>query len=221
MAIEAIDQMASEAESILLTVIAGLEASIPQLATRRSLEIHFVAAASHEVSARAITEEFLHHLPALRELTIHFVGPEARLPVGMQQSSPNLACEECKSGGATRRWALHTMEYHRFLAANPGRRPDLIVGLNTGFSEVAVASWAPTMDAICALGVPVVFTAYSLPEARMEAGLLRGRGCSFIVDVEENKWRGVIPRVNKGIKYTQGILALYSSFYWYVFRGRQ
>ncbi|KAJ7859525.1 hypothetical protein B0H14DRAFT_2506663 [Mycena olivaceomarginata] len=221
MAVQAIGQMSTEAESIPLTVIAGLEASIQDIAKRRALEIHVVAASSRELSTRGMTEEILHHFTALRELTIHYVGPETAVPGA--PSSPNLACDSCKARGATRRWALHAMEYHCFLAANPGRRPDFIVGLNTGCSEVETASWAPTLDAICTLEVPALFTAYSEREARMEADLLRhrARGVDFVVEVQENKWKGVIPIVNKGIKLAQGMLALYSSNYWYVFRGRR
>ncbi|KAJ7765076.1 hypothetical protein DFH07DRAFT_372973 [Mycena maculata] len=215
MAVQAVGQMSTEAESIPLTVIAGLEASIPDIATRRALEIHFVAASSRELCSRAMTEELLHHFTSLHELNIHYVGPEAADP-RCAPSSPNLACSPCKERGSSRMWTIHATEYHRFLADNPARRPDLIVGLNTGCAEIETASWATTLDKICALKTPTLFTAYSQPGLN----LLRGRGVDFVVEVRENKWRGIIPIVNKGIKLTQGMLALYSSNYWYVFRGR-
>ncbi|KAJ7656267.1 hypothetical protein DFH06DRAFT_468646 [Mycena polygramma] len=219
MAVEAVGQMATEAESIPLTVIAGLEAAIANIATRKELEIHFVAAGSRELSVRGMSEDILHHFPSLKTLTIHYVGPEASVPT---QSPPghNHACVECKARGSRRTWALHAMEYHQFLAANPGKWPDIIIGLNTGWSEIDTVSWARTIDAVCALKTPVVFTAYSEREALMEKGLLTGRQVEFMVDVQKNKWRGVIPIVNKGIRSSQGMLALYNSFYWYVFRGQ-
>ncbi|KAJ7633033.1 hypothetical protein FB45DRAFT_832460 [Roridomyces roridus] len=218
MVIPAIDQMASEAESIPLTVIAGLEASIPNISTRPTLEIHFVAASTRELSTRAITEEILHHFPALRKLVIHYVGPEATVPGEALARSPNLACSSCKSRGASRHWELHATEYHHFLKANPEKRPDLIVGLNTGWSEMAQAAWAKTFDSISVLGAPVLFTEYSQREARGEEKLLRARGAHFMVPMQENRWKGVIPIVNKGVKLNHGKLASYSSYYWYVFR---
>ncbi|KAJ7272546.1 hypothetical protein B0H12DRAFT_1319779 [Mycena haematopus] len=213
-------QMATEAESIPLTVIAGLEAAIPNIATRKALEIHFVAAGSRELCVSGMTEDILHHFPSLKTLSIHYVGPEAST---LRPPSPpqfNRACAECKGRGSHRSWTLHAMEYHQFLKANPGERADIIVGLNTGWSEVDVMSWASTIKAVCALKIPVLFTAYSELEALREKMFLQTQRVEFLVDVQENKWRGVIPIVNKGIRNSQGILASYSSYYWYVFRGQ-
>ncbi|KAJ7129191.1 hypothetical protein C8R44DRAFT_872488 [Mycena epipterygia] len=220
MAVQAVGQMSMEAESIPLTVIAGLEASIPDIATRSSLEIHIVAASSRELNTRGMTEEILHHFPALRKLQIHYIGPEA-IDRNVQ-SATNRACAACKARGSSRTWAVHPMEYHCFVDQNPSRRPDLIVGLNTGWSEVATGSWSTTLDTICAFKIPTLFTAYTQNEARREVDLLRNRGVDFIVDdlKTENKWRGVIPTVNKGMKLAHGTLAAYNSRYWYVFQGR-
>ncbi|KAJ7259527.1 hypothetical protein B0H12DRAFT_1182132 [Mycena haematopus] len=220
MAVQAVGQMATEAESIPLTVIAALEAAIPNIATCKALEIHFVAAGIRELSMRGMTEEILHHFPSLKTLSIHYVGPEASTPGEQSPPQFNYACAECKGRGSRRTWALHATEYHQFLKANPGKRPDIIVGLNTGWSEVGVMSWTSTIEAVCALKIPVVFTEYSEREALREKALLQQRQVEFLVDVQENKWRGVIPIVNKGIQNSHGILALYSSYYWYVFRGQ-
>ncbi|KAJ7625464.1 hypothetical protein B0H17DRAFT_567034 [Mycena rosella] len=220
LAMEAVGQMATEAEGIPFTIIAGLEAGIPDVNTRRALEIHVVGAASRELSTRAMAEEILHHFTVLRELHIHYIGPDANVPAGAL-SSPNHACGACTERGSNRRWSLHRMEYHRFIADNPARKPDLIVGLNTGWSEIATESWASTLDTICALRTPAVFTAYSCKEAQLEADLLRSRDVDFVVEVQDNRWKGVIPIVNKGIQLAHGVLALYNNNYWYVFRGRQ
>ncbi|KAJ7574523.1 hypothetical protein C8J56DRAFT_978474, partial [Mycena floridula] len=202
-------QMVTEVQSIPLTVIAGLEASIPDITSRKSLEIHFVAAADREISTRGMLEEILHQFPSLKRFHIRYIGPES---VGDQNLNPNTnhACADCKGRGCTRTWSLHPMEYHRFLEENPTKRPDFIVGINTGWSEIAVDSWSVTLDKILALKVPTLFTAYSELEGRLEAAQLRYKRVNFIVDAEENRWKGVIPIINKGILASQGVLAVYS-----------
>jgi splicing suppressor protein 51 len=222
MAVAAVGQMSTESQSLPFTIIAALEASVPDITSRTSLEIHLVAAANREYAARGMTEEIIHHFPSLKQLRLHLVGPELlQLAHRQQDPSFNYACSGCQTRGCIRTWELHAMEYHGFLAADRTRRPDLIVGLNTGWTEVATDSWSATLQKICAMKVPTLFTAYSREEAQKESLLLTMRGVDFIVEVQENKWRGVIPTVNKGIRNNHNTLGLYNSYYWYVFQGRR
>ncbi|KIY70758.1 hypothetical protein CYLTODRAFT_487781 [Cylindrobasidium torrendii FP15055 ss-10] len=216
MAAEAVGQLVMEAQSIVLTVIAGLEASIPDITTRRTLEIHFVGASRREHSTRAMLEEVLHQFPALKDLRIYYVGPEANF---VENTEHNWACNACQARGCRRTRALHAVRYHDFLAQNPARRrPDLVVALNTGWSEVETSSWAPTLQAILKLKVPALFTAYTKQEAERERSFQRN--LDFIVDVQPNKWRGVIPIVNIALRDMFNQIAVYSSQYWYIAKGR-
>ncbi|KIY70757.1 hypothetical protein CYLTODRAFT_487780 [Cylindrobasidium torrendii FP15055 ss-10] len=216
MAAEAVGQLSMEAQSIALTIIAGLEASVPDITTRRSLEIHFVGASNREISTRAMLEEVLHQFPALKDLRIHYVGPEADFA---EETGHNWACSVCQARGSRRTRALHAVPYHDFLAQNPARRPDLVVALNTGWSEVDTSVWAPTLQAILKLKIPALFTAYSKQEADRERSFQRP-DMDFIVDVQPNKWRGVIPIVNIALRDDTDHIAVYSSQYWYIFKGR-
>lgn len=218
MAAQGVGQMATEAESIPFTVIAGLEASVPDITSRTSIEIHIIAAASRELSTKAMMEEVLHHFSRLRNLRLCYVGPEV---AAEDRSTVNQACAPCKSLGSTRAWSLHQMEYHVFLQSNPDRKADFVVGLNTGWSEVATGSWIPTLNAILSLKVPALFTTYSLNEAQREDRMFQDMGAHFVVPVHANKWRGVIPIVNKGIRMQHDTLAVYTSAFSYVIRGRK
>lgn len=210
--------MAMETESIPLTIIAGLEASIPNVSSRNSLEIHVIGAASRELSTTLMSENILHHFPLLKRLQVHCVGPEA----SDEPDDPvNHACKTCKEQDSYRAWDSHRVKYDQFLQENPAKRPDLIVGFNTGWSTIDTPPWTETLDKIMELKVPTVFTAYTLREAMSERAGLSVRAPRFIDDVQENKWKGVIQTVSKSIQHAYGIFELYSSNYWYVFQGRR
>ncbi|VDB87239.1 unnamed protein product [Peniophora sp. CBMAI 1063] len=103
--------------------------------------------------------------------------------------------------------------------------PDLVVGFNTGMSEVDESSWAKTLDVILDKSTPALFTADTKREADMEEKMLRGRGAHFVQGVECNRWRGVRAMTHlpceeaflDGGQHTTG----YSSHYVYMIQGRE
>lgn len=222
---QAVKMMAMESATVPLTIIAGLEAA--GLATRDKLTIHLVGASSREFSATGMMEELLHYLPTLKKIHICYIGPE--VDENLNRPGQNLACEKCQPAGRNRTCSFYNSEYHTLLKASKASGPqqaDLIVALNTGMAEVASESWKKTLEYILQEKIPGVFTAYSWPEAEMEDKLLRGMGAKFLVEVQENKWRGVIPTLNmmhklvaKGKDAQRSIGVSYNSNYWYVFQG--
>ncbi|PPQ95409.1 hypothetical protein CVT26_008255 [Gymnopilus dilepis] len=197
-ATEAVRLMAMEHSAVPLTVIAGLEAA--GLATRDSLTIHFLGAAFREASTTGMMEELLHYLPTLKKLHICYVGPE--VDESLNEVGKNFACEKCRRDGALPAPA------------------DLVVGLNTGMTGIAPESWKQTLEYILLNRIPGIFTAYTKPEAEMEDKQLRKMGAKFLVDVQENKWRGVIPTLNAMLVDPGRSVGLaYNSNYWYVVQG--
>ena len=220
-ATEAVRLMAMEHSAVPLTVIAGLEAA--GLATRDSLTIHFLGAAFREASTTGMMEELLHYLPTLKKLHICYVGPE--VDESLNEVGKNFACEKCRRDGRRRTCSFHNSEYHRLMGST-GALPapaDLVVGLNTGMTGIAPESWKQTLEYILLNRVPGVFTAYTKPEAEMEDKQLRKMGAKFLVDMQENKWRGVIPTLNimqKLVNTRRSIGVSYNSNYWYVVQGQ-
>ncbi|KAJ6497683.1 hypothetical protein C8R45DRAFT_1094028 [Mycena sanguinolenta] len=197
---DALKRVVLEGTSFVATVMYGLEMAFPDVAQRGSLTIHFVGAASYEIDGLGLMEELLHHLPKLKLLKLHYVGPEIspNAILGNTDSTRNWACPLCEAKGRKRFNVLSTLPYHDYIAQNPSApKPDLVVGLNTGFSEVDVDSWKKSVKAILRLGVPTLFTAYQKEEALLERKMLqRIGGVEFVLPAEENKWRGTIPNVN-------------------------
>ncbi|KAF8178640.1 hypothetical protein K438DRAFT_1938715 [Mycena galopus ATCC 62051] len=206
-AADALERVVLDATSIVATIMYGLEMVLPDVAQRESLTIHFVGAASYETNGMGIMEELLHHLPKLKVLKLHYIGPEIlpELMQGYSDPTRNWACELCKARGWQRFNAVSNLPYHEYMAQNPSCQPDLVVGLNTGFSEVAVESWKKSLHAILRLGVPALFTAYQKEEAAAEwSALVRMGGAEFVLPVEKNQWHGTIPTLNIRQKFLSG-----------------
>ncbi|KAF9078241.1 hypothetical protein BDP27DRAFT_1311025 [Rhodocollybia butyracea] len=196
-------QLSTQSRSFCCTVIAGLEKTIPRILTYTSLEIHV---------------DILHHYPALKKLHIRFVGPEV-FPADIA-STHNRACMSCQAIGGSRICSSHPELYHDYMQKNPNHKPDLVVCLNSGHSDIGFfQSWMPTLAKILDSNVPAIFTEYSWEEADSETRRLRGMGARFVIELEENRWRGVIPIINRGIQMNHGGV-LYSSQVWYAVNGR-
>ncbi|KAE9403206.1 hypothetical protein BT96DRAFT_917648 [Gymnopus androsaceus JB14] len=215
-AVVGVGQLSTESESFPFTVISGLEKAIPKISTYVSLEIHIVGASSRELGITGMTEEILHHFPHLKRLHLRFIGPEARAPT----EPDNQACEVCQAAGGRRTWSMHTELYHVYMRKNPGNKPDLIVALNSGHSDITLfISWTPTLYKILDMNVPALFTEYSREEAELEVVRLRSMGARFVVELEKNKWKGVIPIINRAVLLNHGDV-VYSNQFLYVVNGR-
>ncbi|KAJ7112526.1 hypothetical protein C8R44DRAFT_882295 [Mycena epipterygia] len=64
---------------------------------------------------------------------------------------------------------------HAFAAASGSKfnTPDLTIAFNSGFFDIATASWLETVRLLIAQKIPTVFTSYDRQEAQEEARLLR------------------------------------------------
>lgn len=125
----------------VLTILAGFEATITDLATKSALTIHLVGAAQFEAGKRMLTEELLHLWPAFKCLAIGYIGPENgyfNFTNGMiSPASTKLemvdTCKQCQSNGGSNHYFAYCGFYHEFLATHLATRhpPDLIVAFAT------------------------------------------------------------------------------------------
>lgn len=110
----------------VLTILAGLEATITDLDTKSAVTIHLVGAAQFEGSKMMLTEELFHLCPDLKHLTVGYVGPEngffnyshdgVDLPMTDLRNLDT--CKECQSSGRSNRIFAYRGLYHEFLTTD-------------------------------------------------------------------------------------------------------
>ncbi|KAJ8096419.1 hypothetical protein PM082_011582 [Marasmius tenuissimus] len=216
----AVRLLTMEASCFPLSVIAAMEDVITNISTRNRLCIHVVGAASRDLQGKGMLEELLHFLPKLRVARIFFAGPEAE---DHQDTGKNLACERCISKGRSRTCSYYEGTYHDFARTKEAldNRPDLIVGLNTGMSEIQSDSWMKTLRVIQDMDIPALFTAYTKKEGESEIALMTRMGFGIRKGLELNKWKGVVPKTNNYWNTDKdGPIASYNSYYRYIVQGR-
>ncbi|EPE36752.1 hypothetical protein GLAREA_08915 [Glarea lozoyensis ATCC 20868] len=215
--------LATETQSMPLTILAALELTIPSLATKTELTIHLIGAGAKELQNLLIFEELLHLLPSLKTLKLVFAGPECKNsgatpddPVPEMQAT---CCPDCTKAGRKRVMALCSEVYHSFASMPQWKRPDLAVLFHSGRSQDGVEGWKPTTEWLVNSGIPTVCTTYTEREAREEVGELEALGARFVRGVEVNGWRSLVHRLEPMEGGEHGFY--FDNFWWYVFEGRE
>lgn len=214
----AMGKLIMDVHSMPLTIIAGLDAVMPNLRAKARLVVHIVGASEREDNNANMMEQILHLLPALQSIVAIFVSPTVRR-IHSPRSSPdyNHACKFCP--GRDRRQISYADTYHRFMETDlyASNMPDIIVGFNTGHSNVDVEDWQLTLSAILDANIPAVFTTLDGAEAHTEELALKKMGARFILPPMKNKWCGVVPRI--WLDKPRSID--YNNYFWYIVGGRQ
>lgn len=65
--------------TIQITLIAALEAIIPNIGTRASINLNLIGASGAEFDSVPAFEELLHFLPSLTALTLSFISPNVTI----------------------------------------------------------------------------------------------------------------------------------------------
>jgi mitochondrial splicing suppressor protein 51 len=210
---------ATERNSIMLTILAALEAILPDLSTKTQINLHLIGADSKEFEALMLFEEILHLLPALQELHCSFAGLQLPKPERADDKIMLNCCEDCTKAGRTPSIDMFKGAYHDFIKTEKYTTPDLAVALQTGHAEEVVKEWAPTIKyLLMTADHPTVFTSWNEKEMREETNILKGLGAKFVVDGEENKWRGMRPMLEAAEEKENSMY--YPHYYWYVIAGR-
>jgi splicing suppressor protein 51 len=209
---------ATDKIGMMVTILAGLEAVFPDLKDKETLTLHIIGATAKELDALMLFEELLHVLPSLKSIHTSFIGLELPSPEDNEAlaSLPLDCCEPCIALNRKRSMTMYKGSYIEFMRAHRiFRAPDIAVLFHTGHSQESISDWLPT---IRYLGTQAshasVFTCFNKMEMTEEIEGLKGAGARFLVDGEENKWRGRRPLLEvaeeeEGSKF-------HMNAYWYV-----
>lgn len=215
-------KLATESSSFILTVLAGLESAIPDLASRTSLTLHLLGPDSQELKFMRLHEELLHLLPKLQHLVVVFVGPEFPITGKDSQTPMNLeCCPECQSAGRTRQIFFSRSLYHEFCSNNAlaVKHPaDMLVAFNSGHANAETHTWQPTLQKVLDPGKPAVFTTYNRNEALEESSVFDKMGAIFLVTAEQNRWKGLPPCFDT---FEARYETYHQNFWWYIVKGKK
>jgi splicing suppressor protein 51 len=211
-----IDSMrhATNTTTIHLTLLSALEATIPDLSTRKSISIHIFGAAGFESTSLPAFEELLHLLPSLSTLRISLVGLHTQ-PL-MHPTLP--CCTTCTQLGRSISLSAWRGTYHAFIDTQLHEKPDLAAAFHAGFAVDEQASWRPTIEYIARAPHHTVFTAAREFEVRGEIEVWGGLGAEFVRGAEVNRWRGLAGQLAVcGEKRNE---VSYVNYWWYIVKGK-
>ncbi len=208
----------TEKMSMMLSILAGLEAVYPGLKTKESITLHLIGANAKELDALMLFEELLHLLPSLKEIHCVFIGLELPTPMDASERMVLDCCPECMAQKRIRSVEMHKGAYHDFANGSAFEKPDLAVAFQSGHSQESVEEWTPTIRYLVNAGFCTMFTTYNEKEMVEEMEILEKLGARFVVTGEKNKWRGMRPLLEV-IEETENMV-YYNHQYWYVIEGR-
>ncbi|KAK5018077.1 hypothetical protein LTR16_001988 [Cryomyces antarcticus] len=214
--------LATEAMTIPLTILAGLEDVLPELPDAQSLSIHIVGAAGKEFANLMLFEELLHLLPSLIYLRVVTIGPRspgesAGQTGGLSQEVSMACCSICESQGRRRTVTSYRGLYHDYARTSQYQKPDLAVLFHSGRSQAEGASWAPTTRFLVDSATATLCTTYTNREALEEVAELDHLGARMIVRPEVNRWKA-LPPLPDFLEREHTVY--YHNFYRYIFQGK-
>ncbi|KAI3398888.1 hypothetical protein diail_8397 [Diaporthe ilicicola] len=216
---------ATMASTVSMTIANALYAGLPDLRARTSLLIHIVEAAGTEYRVMMMFEEILHLFPNLSTIKVFLIGlktPEATDEDGRSPHSNLIdheCCRPCTAKGRKRSVATYRGLYHGFANMKPYTKSDLMILFNSGRSQAEIELLAPATRFLVDQGITTACTTYTKNEADEEmAELKHTLQAKIIQPIEENKWKGLVPRLKKVEEVETSVY--YANYYWYMFKGK-
>lgn len=208
--------------SIQLTLLAALEVIMPNIGTRRSVNLHIIGAAGAESASIPAFEELLHLLPSLKALQLSFVGlnvlEDPKNDTESQKSHTVLCCKMCTKMRRSISITAWRGPYHAYVDTKFYRTPDLATAFHSGFSVDEVADWYPTIRYLAHAPHPTLFTAARYFEIQGEMRVWNDLGAKFVKNAEVNKWKGMSPSlVVCGEKPNE---VSYKNHWWYIVKQK-
>jgi len=146
---------------------------LPDFGIKSSLTVHIVGADFYDILGIIKWEYLAHRMPALKNLSIIFVGPA--LDQENDGSESVGQCEECTAIGREIKHVMKSMTYKEFRTENFHSKPDLVLIQNCGFHEYENDSvgwkngWEAGIASLSTLdSTPVIFTSYTKGEAQAD-----------------------------------------------------
>ncbi|KAF2652870.1 hypothetical protein K491DRAFT_662982 [Lophiostoma macrostomum CBS 122681] len=180
-----------------LTLLAAIEAIIPNVSTRASINLHIIGAAGAEFASAPAFEELLHLLPSLTALHLSFVGKNVFVPHEEGTKTQDLhtlqCCTTCTTMGRSISFTTWRGPYHAYVDTDSYKTPDLAAAFHSGFSVDEQADWYPTIEYLAHASHPTLFTAARNFEILGEMEIWKSLGAAFVRNAEVNKWKGMSP----------------------------
>ncbi|KAF2435181.1 hypothetical protein EJ08DRAFT_581287, partial [Tothia fuscella] len=204
--------------SMALTIIAGLERTIPDLVCRTTISLHLIGAAEPEIQGLMVFEEVLHLLTSLKTLQIAMVGidiPTSHANGIAGKAFINLeCCPACTSSDRTRSVTLCQGTYHDYIETNRYEKPDLAVAFHSGLSQSSKSDWLPTIKHLAKTQHPTLFTTDNEDEMEEETAIFRHLEAKLLVKGEINKWKSVCPIIEPLEAIEDSVY--YQNYLWYL-----
>jgi splicing suppressor protein 51 len=204
---------ATDKSTMILTIIAALEAVFSDLSTKSTINLHLIGATGKELDALMLFEEMLHLLPLLDELHCAFVGLEMPTPQNLGETLVLDCCPGCTEAGRIRSVEMWKGAYHDYIKTGNYSKPDLAVAFHTGHSQEMIEEWTPTIKYLVNADHCTVFTTFNEKEMMEETEILKGLGARFLVRGEKNKWKGMKPMLEVIEEIENSVY--YNNQYWY------
>ena len=107
-------KLSTNASTNALTLLAGLEATFPDLTTRTCLTIHIVGDNLQELLVQRLNEELLHLLPNLQTLVVGYIEPDMPSKSNGDELEDFGCCPACTGANRTRSIFMKHDLYHDF-----------------------------------------------------------------------------------------------------------
>lgn len=174
--------------TIQLTLIAAMEAIIPDVSTRGSINLHIIGAAGAEFASLPAFEELLHLLPSLTALQLSFVGPNVfevlKDETDTQKPHTLQCCTTCTKMGRSISITTWRGPYHAYVDTKFYKTPDLAAAFHSGFSVDEQADWGPAIKYLAHAPHPTLFTAARYFEIQGEIEVWNNLGAEFVKNAE-------------------------------------
>ncbi|KIN02864.1 hypothetical protein OIDMADRAFT_52690 [Oidiodendron maius Zn] len=208
--------------TIQLTLIAALEAIMPNVSTRSSISLHVIGASGAEFASLPAFEELFHLLPSLTALHLSFVGLNVLEDLTDDTETKNSltlrCCTACTEMGRSISMTAWRGPYHTYVDTECYKTPDLAAAFHSGFAVDEEAAWHPTIKYLAHAPHPTLFTAARYFEIRKEMGVWKNLGAKFVKNAEVNKWKGMSPSLTVcGDKPNE---VLYQNYWWYIVKQK-
>ncbi|XP_040565377.1 uncharacterized protein [Lepeophtheirus salmonis] len=188
-----------------LSILYGLQTSVPDLSMKDNLVIEIVGARIAETNDLTKWEIIPLRLPTLMSITFVFIGPEIEVDVEtptIQGSSEYL--KTCRPN-LNQNFHFYKMDYEEFYNKK-GKScplPDLVAVLNCGF--VFYSSWDASIPLMISRGSSLLFTEYYLEDAEFNLEKIEElweEELNIIMEPQANPFSSMLPaRIPTGFNF--------------------
>jgi splicing suppressor protein 51 len=210
--------------SLHFTLIAALEAIIPDVGSRTSITLHIIGAAEIEFITLRAFQELLHFFPALTALNVSFVGLNVlggKTSKGIQipqSSDTHQCCAMCTKRGRKILFTTWKGAYHLYVKTELYKKPDLAAAFRAQFTTNDQVQWGPTIKYLARAPHPTLFIEVAYREIQQQMAVWRDLVAGIAKQPEINTWRGMSPSLT--YEQAKPNEVWYLNGWWYIVKQR-